>query len=104
MADPAAPGRPRPGAVAARRAGDRRRRAAGVALVVTSEGEGMRWDPRAVLRQLAAASELADALRGLELLALGGDPGLRLRYRPGGDWSVRIELPLEQLALILASL
>ena len=49
------------------------------------------------LRRLLAASELADALRGLELLALGGDPGIRLRYRPSGDWSVRIELPLEQL-------
>jgi hypothetical protein len=40
----------------------------------------------------------------LELLALGGDPGLRLRYRSGGDWSVRIELPIDQLTLILASL
>ena len=57
-----------------------------------------------VLRQLLAASELADALRGLELLALGGDPGIRLRYRSGGEWSVRIELPIDQLTLILASL
>jgi hypothetical protein len=40
----------------------------------------------------------------LELLALGGDPGIRLRYRSGGDWSVRIELPIDQLTLILASL
>jgi hypothetical protein len=75
-----------------------------VALLVALVSESISGGPEIALRRLLAASELAEALRGLELLALGGDPSIRLRYRPGGDWYVRVELPIDQLTLILASL